>query len=237
MDNKKFAFESDEVSIAFVLTNGLGDCIMAKKVFNALVELEPNCIIDVFCVEEINKIFIESFYTDSKNLNLILTLDEKSQNIFKQYDLALSVSGSITVVLNWVNVQRLQEMSSVLLKSAIEIDKHNKRNNHNLELSILRNLTMSRILNKNWSWFLSCNEALPIRDDKINIPLLPEFKPQFDALKLDKYITIYSDISRFGLPKAKAWPMRCLVEYVSRMKKRMPQIEIVQIGGGGYENR
>ena len=230
MEEKKFAFESEEVSVAFIVTNGLGDCIMAKKVFDAIVELEPNCVVDVFCVEHINKVFIESFYTDSKNLNRIIALDEKSQDIFSKYDLALSVAGSAAVLLNWVNVQRLQEMSPALLKSVIEIDKYNQKNP---KPAMLRNLTISRILNKNWTWFLSCGGALPIHDDKITVPLLPEFQSQFDALKLDRYITVYSDINRFtGVAKAKSWPIRYLVEYISRMKKRLPHIQIVQVGRG-----
>jgi len=43
---------------------------------------------------------------------------------------------------------------------------------------------------------LSCDGALPIRDDKVNIPLKPECKSEFDKLKLGNYITIYSDIER-----------------------------------------
>ena len=97
-----------------------------------------------------------------------------------------------------------------------------------------RNILLSRILNKNCYWFMSCDGALPIFDDKVNIPLLPEVKPAFDNLRLDKYITIYSNIKRDEVhPKVKTWPMKYLFEYVLRMKKRFPSVEIVQCGGGG----
>lgn len=40
MAEEKFAFESEEVSIAFTAFSGLGDIIIARKVFDALIELE-----------------------------------------------------------------------------------------------------------------------------------------------------------------------------------------------------
>ena len=92
-------------------------------------------------------------------------------------------------------------------------------------------------MNKNLYEIMSCNGALPVRDNKVNIPLAPKYKAAFKRLRLDKYITIYSDIERdISSPKVKTWPLRHLVEYVSLMKKKFPSVEIVQCGGRGDIN-
>lgn len=236
MAGKKFAFESDEVSIAFTLGAGLGDCIMAKKVFEAIVELAPRCAVDLFYREERHRIYAEAFYGGNKNVNDILIRDELYQKIFQKYDLALWVVGSHYIQFEVVNTQRLQIMAPALLDSVIKIHHYNQQNIHGVGapyIIALRDMTQARILHKSCYEFLSCDGALPIRDDKVKIPLSPEYKKKFAALKLDNYITIYTDIdkSRDDKPKNKVWPIHCLREYVARMKKRYPQIEIVQVGG------
>ena len=56
---EKFAFESGKVSIAFPLAHGLGDSVVAVKVFDALVELAPDCLIDIFYKENRHRTFAE----------------------------------------------------------------------------------------------------------------------------------------------------------------------------------
>lgn len=236
MAEKKFAFESEEVSIAFYSVAGLGDAVIARKVFDAIIELAPTCVIDFLCVSEAHKHFAKAFYGDSKNLNRLLNREEYAANI-RKYDLALYVGGCHVILFEWANVQRLQAMAPKLWDSLVKIDIYNRQRVNSFgdwRLSIaLRNMISARILHKNCYAFLSYEGALPVRDDNLNIPLAPEYKPQFDALKLDKYITIYTDIaeSEKNNPKVKAWPIRNLVEYVARMKKRLPHVEIVQCGG------
>ena len=235
MEEKKFAFESGKVSVAFMLGTGLGDIILAKKVFEAIVELAPDCVVDILCINESRRAFALAFYGQSKNCNLMLVYKGGLADYIQMYDLAVKVRGSCAVVVEWGNAQRLQALAPKLLESAVKINEYNKSNFYEVgspQAVALRNMMMSHVLHKNCYWLLSCGGALPIRDDKVDIPLLPEYKPRFDNLKLDNYITIYSDIDRNAeLPKIKVWPMRHLVEYVSLMKKRFPQIEIVQCGG------
>ena len=187
-----------------------------------------------------DKDFVKAFYGDIKNLNLTLNLGEQYANIKKNYDLALYNFGLRTIILDWANTQSLQIKSPALFQSVVKIDEYNKHNFHeigSLNAVSLRNAAIARILGKNFHWFLSCDGALPIHDDKINIPLSPEYKSKFDAIKLDKYITIYSDINKFSKehPKVKTWLLRSWHEYISLLKCQMPQIEVVQCGGGGYE--
>ena len=74
MIEKNLAFESGAVSIAFIVDSGLGDAVITKKIFSALVELAPDCLVDIFCLSEGRKAFAKAFYSDSKNLNIILNL-------------------------------------------------------------------------------------------------------------------------------------------------------------------
>ena len=239
MADKKFAFESGEVSIAFSLILGLGDSVVARKVFDALIELAPNSVVDIFGIGKNHLSFAKAFYGDSKNLNGIFPRDEKFQQVFQKYDLTLWPHSCDAIVLEWVNSERLKNTAPALLESIAKIDAYNKINVYNrgvIGLNVtLRNMLISRILNKNTFEFLSCGGALPIRDDKVNIPLAPDFKPQFDALKLGKYITIYTDIDEGEKerPKVKTWPIYYWREFVTRMKKHLPQIEIIQCGGHG----
>lgn len=231
MAKKKFAFESEEVSIAFTLNYGLGDCLIAKKVFDALIELAPRCVIDIFFEQERHFVYAHAFYGDSKNLNLILSRPELYKNVVKQYDLALWVVGNHFINLEHVNSERLHAMAPELLQSVIRIHEYNQQNIYNQPVS-LRDMIRARILKKSCFYFLSCDGALPIRDDRISVALAPEYKPKFDALKLDNYITIYADIGKDrDRPKNKTWPARYLYEFVARVRKRYPQVEIVQAGG------
>ena len=239
MAEKNFAFESDNVSIAFVLNYGLGDCIIAKKVFEALVELAPDCRIDIFCVGEQHKVFAKAFYGGERNLNLITVHGEIYKQVVKNYDLAIHVGAAFAVFLEAVNGKRLQTKSPELLQAAIKISDYNKRNVFCVSpwgtALASRNIILSKILRKNCYEFLSCDRALPIRDDKVNIPLAPEYKSKFKKLKLDSYITIYANIAERerDKPKNKAWSLPYLNEYVALVRKNFPKVAIVQVDGKG----
>ena len=239
MAKEKFAYESGKVSISFPIDAGLGDCLIARKVFDALVELVPDCLIDVFYFGEHRKAFAKSFYGDSKNLNIIVKADEVYQKHARNYDLSMGYSCFGFINLFHANVQRLTSAAPKLLEAVSKIDEYNKRfvyrSAQDVMSIMLRQMTSARILGKNIFYFMSCGGALPIYDDRVNIKLFPEYRRQFDKLKLKNYITIYSNISEKDRdrPKVKTWPVRHLYEYVARMKKQMPQINIVQCGGGG----
>lgn len=236
MDEKKFAFESDELSVVFYSVAGMGDAIIARKVFEAIVELAPNCVADFFYISEAHKTFAKAFYGDIKNLNRLLNAQEYSEN-FKKYDLALCVGGCHVIIFDWANQQRIQAMAPKLFEGLNKVDAYNKQNVFPIgpwKSSVaFRNMISAQILHKNCYYFLSCGGALPIRDDIFNIPLAPEYKSKFEELKLDKYITIYTDIAEHekNFPKVKTWSLRYFTEYVARMKKRFPHVEIIQVEG------
>lgn len=236
MAEQKFAFESGKVSMAFTSLAGLGDLIVSKKVFKIIIEFVPDCVFDFFCRHNFQRKFVNSFYGDIKNLNLILTREELSKDIVKKYDLAMGVMGSHYIFFDHINTQRLEATSPALSEAIKKIQQYNKNNYGSYATTnakAFRNMIAARILNKTCYDFLSCDGALPIHDTKVEIPLKPEYKSEFDKLKLSNYITFYSDLPAGSKPRNKTWPIRYLSEYITLMKKQFPDIEIVQCGGGG----
>ena len=237
MAEEKFAFESDEVSIAFTSTCGaLGDVIIAKSVFDALVRLVPNCKIDIFHVNDISKTYVQAFYGQSKNLNRVLSFQNFYAENFKRYDVALRVWHS--VIIDSVNVDRLENLNPNLLQRLILVSNYNQRCLQTNDVGIvLRNITRAHILGVNRYTCLSCDGALPIYDNHVEISLIPERERQFRELGLRKYyITIGSNLVKDNKLKRhnlKEWSNAHVLEYIFLLKTYLPQVEVVQIGGGG----
>ncbi len=237
MSEQHFAFESGKISIAFRFMHGLGDSVVARKVFDAIIKLAPDCLIDIFYMRKAHESFAKAFYGDSKNLNRILNFHEYYTNHVKEYDAALWVFGTHATIWDNVNFERLNIVAPKLSRAMEQVEAYNKENVFDFKpwsYSVpMRNVMISRSLNVNFFQFLSCNGALPIDDAAPWLKVSPEFERAFKNLKLGNYITIYSNISRNEIfPKAKAWTIDYLAEYVALMKKFFPQIEVVQVGGG-----
>lgn len=233
---EKFAFESGAVSIAFNAAPALGDTIIAKSVFDALCRLVPSCKIDVYCTSAASKSYVKAFYGGSNNLNATVSFELYAANV-KKYDAAFRVWQM--VLIDFANVPRLQQAAPVLLKALQGIDAYNKKYVYNTNDfgMILRNMVRARILGIDRYTSLSCGGALPIHDNRVEISLTPEGKAAFNKLKLrKKYITIGSNMkagNSLGRHSLKEWPTRYAVEYISLLNRHCPQIEVVQIGGGG----
>ena len=238
MTTKKYAFELSDVSIAlFLQSDGLGDILVPRKILNAVVELAPNCSVDIFVKNLRHKIASKAFYGDSKNLNLILDKELFTTDIMQKYDIILRPQGTFRLCAEASDKERLKAKSPALFNSFTKINAYNEKFHKPFASSYnsvaLHTAQMARVLGKNMCYFLSCDDALPIRDDgKPYIFLSSDFKQQFDDLSLNEYITIYSNITDIKIPKLKSWPMEYLTEYVDLMKKHFPNIEIVQCGGG-----
>ena len=237
MAEQKFAFESGEVSVAFTsISNGLGDVLIAKSAFNALVEMVPNCKIDIYFIKDKSKNYIEAFYGGSKNLNRVLSSRDFYDANVQKYDVALKVWHSVFI--ESANVDRLQAAAPDLLESLYGISQYNKLTTDKYA-TVLRNITRAHILGTNRYTALSCGGALPIRDNHVDIPLSPEAERRFRELGLNKnYITIGSNLGKknnLSRHSLKEWPTAYATEYVSLLNIYLPQVEVVQIGGGDVE--
>lgn len=237
MAEEKFAFETGKVSIAFNSISGaMGDVLIAKSVFDAIVKLVPHCKIDVYFTSEMSKNYVKAFYGNSENLNAIVNFESYTQHI-KKYDAAIRVWHM--VLIDSVNFGRLQNFAPNLLKTLHEIDVYNRKSVYNTnEIGVvLRNITRAHILGINRYTCLSCGGALPIHDNHVEISLSHEGKTKFRKLKLrNRYITIGSNLSKknnLGRHTLKEWSMRYATEYISLLNRQLPQVQVIQIGGGG----
>ena len=239
MEEKIFAFESAEVSIAFVPLVGMGDFIVAKKVFDTITEMVPSCKIDIFCDGERDENYVRAFYGQSKNLNRVLSFQNFYGQNVQKYDAALRVWHMI--FLDAFNAERLQKFSPALLQSLQKVELYNRKYviNSCAVGVILRNITRAHILGTNRYTCLSCEGALPIYDNRVEISLTDEGARQFQALGLSKnYITVGSNAGKknnLARHALKEWPAASVTEYISLLNIYLPQVEVVQVGGGGVE--
>lgn len=238
MTEKIFAFESGEVSVAFPVSGALGDAIIAKAVFDAIVKLAPNCRIDLFYDSERSKAYAEAFYGQSRNVNRMLSFQNFYGQNVKKYDAAFRVWHM--VLIDSANAERLQEIAPALLQSLQKIEIYNKKYVFSTDASglILRNITKAHILGINRYTCLSCGGALPIHDNRVEISLSPEGERQFQKLGLKNYITVGSNVGRKNnlvRHSLKEWPTTCVTEYISLLNIYLPQVKVVQVGGGGVE--
>ncbi len=226
---EKPAYEFDGISIGYSFYPALGDSIIAKKVFEAIAQVEPNCRIDILCRDDKSRVYAKAFYSGHKNLNQILNASNVN---LKNYDLVLNFSWDI--FLNSVS-ERLQRLSPALFQSIVKIDMYNKKYIYNRDAAsrFLFNMARSRILKTNCYTILACDGALPIYDNKVEIKLSPEWKGEFEKLGLKKYITIGSNDINHTRHLVKQWPTRYYVEFISLLKSKMPDITVVQTGGNG----
>ncbi|MBR4153519.1 MAG: hypothetical protein IKT98_11250 [Selenomonadaceae bacterium] len=238
MYNNKFAFESGAVSIAFRIEGGLGDFVIAKKVFEAVIELVPDCQVDIFYNDERAKTYIEAFYSSSKNFNSALSIQLFIPENILNYDAVLQVSH--LVVINYLN-ERLKNKAPDFFQRLNKISRYTQNFGQTIDLTavVLRNITRAHILGINRYTCLSCDGALPIYDNRVEISLSPKGERGFKQLGLSKnYITVGSNMidSRSLFRHAlKEWSTAYATEYISLLNIYLPQIEVVQIGGGGVE--
>ncbi len=230
----KPAYEFDGISIIFIVSGALGDAIISKKVFQAIIDVEKNCKIDLLCLNEPSLIHAKNFYVDSKNFNRII--DEKFyKENFSKYDLVLNVIYAIHIM--YANSERIRQLSPALFQSLVRIDIYNRKYIYSKDFSgkILFNLARARILGLNCYTILASEGALPIFDNRVEINLLPQWENNFKNLGLKKYITVGSNGGNFQRHLVKEYPTRYYAEFILLLKSKMPEIEVVQTGGGGVK--
>lgn len=223
----------EKIKVAFTIPSALGDAIIAKKVFEAIINIENNCKFDLFCVDEKSSVYATAFYIESSHVDKIFLIDENFSQKIKNYDLALSVHHSITI--NFANTNRLQTLSQKLLESINNVTFYNRKYIYCKDVSgqILFNIARARILKINRFTTLACEGALPITNNHVEINLSPEWEDDFEKLGLKNYITIGSNGGNFHRHSVKEWPTRYYVKFISLLKSKMPEIKIIQTGGGG----
>ena len=192
-DVPKPAFELDGISVAFLIHTAMGDTIIAKKIFEAIVTVEKNCKIDFFCNSDNSVFNVMAFYGDNKNFNSIFDLNFFNKNV-KEYDLVTGTSVQ-AIDLIFVNLERLKSLSPAPAVSISKINDYNQKYMKGKDIigRTLFNMARARILDLNRYTILACDGALPIYDNRVEINLSPDWKNKFENLNLKRYITVGSN--------------------------------------------
>ena len=207
-----------ELLIAFIFDHGygIGDTIIMRSAYDAILSLAPTAKVDFFCADSIGRECVEVFYGNSSNLNRIYK-EREFNRLINEY--AVVIRGA-----RWLKIAKLDEFllklkTPKLLSALKKVQEFNKLYFREWNNVVLRNVTLSHILGLNDYTCLG-GGALPIKTQHVALPLWEEAKPRFNQLNLGNYyctITVGSGCIE-GLRQVKEWPNEYLERYIGLLK-------------------
>ena len=223
------AFERSEVPIAFIFRtgSGLGDAVIVLKLLEALLILAPEAVVDIYVEDEIQKSYVEIFYTEVHGFGSIQPLE--TYTFFRQ-KYALSINRNRFVDIDYLNEKLLYSKCPVLLTAMQKVKKFNELYFRPNESVNARNYALSHILGTDCYSCLG-GGALPIKGNKVAIRLWPDYEEAFEQLGLRHYITFNCGSGGIsGRRQIKEWPSDYMGRYLEIVKTHFPDFEIIQLG-------
>lgn len=227
---KKFAFQSDKLSIAIKLLGGLGDQVIEKKVFEELIKLFPNCLVDLYVPVGFGE-SLKAIYTKEHNINLMaedIALDYKKK--CEKYMIALSLLYVISV--DYFQFDKVAEYNPNAAKKIALLKKRSQE--YDIDLTGGKELSIhsERAKYKGYNCYTAYNygDVFNIRDNHVEIKLDEEYKNVFEKMNLGKYITVNYGWGSLIKASSKAWPSEYISQFISLFKKKYPDIAVVQLG-------
>ena len=223
------AFERSDVPIALIFRtgSGLGDAVIARKLMEALLTLAPRAIVDIFVEDDLQKEYAEVFYAGVPGFGTVQPF-EAYMNHRKRY--ILSINRNRFVDIDYWNEEKMCSHCPELFVAMQKVKNNNKLYFRIDEAVNARNYSLSHILGTDCYNCLG-GGALPIKDNKVEIYLWPEYKVAFEQMELGKYITFNVGSGGIsGRKQIKEWPHEYMGEYLEIVKNNFPDLEIVQLG-------
>jgi len=229
---ENFAFEKDGLAIALKYGPGLGDCIVKKKLFEEIIKIVPNCLIDIYAPNA-NE-YIKSIYGEHPNLNMVVD-DGGAVYAQNSNQYALSMKVFFMLQIDYVDFRKIEEWSAdfaakiKLLKQRCEKYKLTPFPPSQNKLHFDR----IKYIGANYYTTFAYNGVFDIKDAITSIPLNKEIEKEFLKFELGQYITInYGNGSSAQkmTAVAKEWPLEYFHEFVRLFKKTYPSIKVVQLG-------
>jgi ADP-heptose:LPS heptosyltransferase len=229
-DVSVFAFKKKEFSIALRYGPSLGDNIMRKKVFEEIIRLVPECLIDIYSAASSKD--LQAIYGKCPNINHFIDdgggIYEESK---KNYALAMSVFLFIQV--DNFDYDKVSIYNLVFAEKMKLLQKKCDEYKMNLYTPLSVHIKRQIYRRNNYYTALSYDGVFDIKDQNVKILLDKKWESKFYKLNLNKYITInYGNgiaVNHEHLI-AKQWPYRYFNLLVKYFKKEYPQINIVQLG-------
>ena len=229
----RFAFQIQDNAIAMRYGAALGDCIIAKKFFAAVVSLAPGCLVDIYT--PYGGTNINSVYTGAEGF--CQTVDDAGilyrSNASKYM---LSISATNLVEIDAYDKKKCLSVSLLFWKFVENMSACIKAYG-------LHRTGCDRFLHYQRMAYLGidCYQAynqfsdyVKIRDSNVSIPMMTESEREEADIQSRPYITVNygngSAIPGLSGEIAKQWPFEYLQEFVRQFKQKYPEILVVQVG-------
>lgn len=234
----EYAYKKAPLSIALKFGPGLGDAVIKKRLFREIVAMAPESKIDIYTPGGAK--FIESFYADEPNLNC--AIDDGgalyAQN-HKEYGLSMSIFYMIQI--DHIEYGRLKEVNKDFAEQMLLHEIRHKEYGLGLFPTVQNHLHFRRVmyLGKNCYTLYDYTDIFRIKDQKVNIPLRPEYTSEYQGLELGHYITFNYGNGAAGKGNkeiiSKQWPKEYFEEFAKLFKEKYPAIKLVQLGDNHTE--
>lgn len=229
--------KDEDIQLAFCLSGGLGDCIIAKKIISAILS-------------KINIKKKVTIYGNYKNKKFIETVFMNTTFVFNyagyksyiaassNYDISIDVGYFLTIT--YINIHTIRKKSEALSKWFMKfnesINNYGLIDNHGRENSI--HFARCRLNKLNAYTSCTYDGCIDIYDSMVDIQLKDEYKNKFESLDLKgKYMTInYGcgiEMHVNGKEPHKIWPRNYYMKLIELIRNSFPEYLIVQVGGNG----
>lgn len=232
------AFAREErISLAFWLSNGLGDQIISKKVVTGIVSYlgAENCMVDLY-VPPNGMRYVRAVFGDCPYIHAYIP-GERQIFLWKdRYDVAICGTHRIlTVYAKPEDVLAAKgERLCRLARMLVEKDRA-------YGLSYARHydsfIHFERCKRNGWDMYSFFNYygVLHFEDNRVPIPLSAEAEKVYEQLHLGRYLTLNygwgsSANGDTTVIHAKAWPFSYYERLVALLHAAFPQVRIVQLG-------
>lgn len=209
----------------------MGDCIIFLKFYQELVQIAPKSEIDVF---NSNIKVLESIMYGQKNQGCI---KEKlpPRKEYQQYDVIVQLL--FEPFLLWINFDKVQNVCPELARRMILLSEYQKNDYAYSPVSQYSKriiVDRARLQKRNRYTLMRVANAFEIKDQYVDFYINPEYEEEYRNLELNKpYITFNYGANTGGHAdccQIKMWPYEYHISLNKMLKKRFPNVEIIQLG-------
>lgn len=228
------AYKKKEISMAFYLGGGLGDCIIAKRLIEEFTSMaEENCLVDIYGHSK-NLQYVKTIFQGCHYINSIFIGTDLYKKECKNYVLAMQISYFLSI--DSLNFSLMQSNNEELAKRLIALQKEVKKYGLDTTRGTDNAIHFAQSKYKRNNCYTANNYdgILAIENNRVNIPLVSQYLAVFQALGLNNYITLnygWGENSRGkNRPPNKIWPAVYYEQLIQLFKLKFPQVKVVQLG-------
>lgn len=232
--NKQFAFQLQDNAISMRYGAALGDCIIAKRFFEAVVSLAPDCLVDIYT--PYGSVNINAVYRGTNGF--CQTIDDAGvlyKSNATKYMLSISLTNLVEV--DAYDKEKCYCVSPMFLAFVENMIECIKSYGLHPGIGCDRFLHYQRMAYLGIDCYQAYNQFsdyVKIHDSKVSIPMITKSVWNEQDIQARSYITVnYGNgaaVPGLSGEIAKQWPFEYLQEFVRQFKQKYPDICVVQMG-------